>query len=224
MDIKKLPVTSEKRIQAAQQKTPISFLKSAFENYSILWWCDLWAHLWWYILYYGQKEMSRKIDGKFTERKRNISNLVHGIFTKLYVQSQSCLKHHAISIFSTIPLYHRQIPTSSPNFVQKKFNFSANKMQIQIKSGANSVQIKQKPISNSKSAFLYDSIYGRTLRTIQTHLWRYSLYYNKNEMSTKFNRNFPAILPKLFRRKQHFSDPIHGIFTISDKHIQSQRK
>lgn len=64
------------------------------------------------------KENRRKFRGKFTERKRNISDLVHEIFTKLYIQSQSRLKYHAIRIFPTIPLYHIQIPMSNPNFVQ----------------------------------------------------------------------------------------------------------
>ena len=35
------------------------------------------------------KENRRKFRGKFTEQKRNISDLIHEIFTKLYIQSQS---------------------------------------------------------------------------------------------------------------------------------------
>ena len=112
---------------------------------------------------------------------------------------------------------------SNPNFVQKQFNFSANHVQFQIKSGTNSVHKKQKPISYLKSEFLYDSFYGKDRCNIRPHLWRYLLYYNENEMSTKFNRNFSAILPKPFRRKKTISDLIHEIFKISDKHIQSQR-
>ena len=37
------------------------------------------------------KENRRKFRGKFTERKRNISDLIHEISTKLYIQSQSRL-------------------------------------------------------------------------------------------------------------------------------------
>ena len=204
------------------------FWKSAFVHYSILWRYNLWTHLWWYILYYGQKEMSRKTDGNFAENSRNENGTFLSLFTKslrnfIYNHNRVCnimqsvyfLRYHYITFKFLCQIQISCKICSIP--AQIKCKFRSNPVQIQcIK--------KQKPISYLKSEFLYDSFYGKDRCNIQAHLWRYLLYYNENEMSTKFNRKFSEILPKPFRRKKNISDLIHKIFTISDKQIQSQRK
>ena len=171
-----------------------------------------------------QTEISRKIHGTKTEHFWLYSrNLYETLYTITIAYVISCNPY----------IFHDTIISHSNSYVKSKFcakkvqfqrKLSANQVQIQIKSGTNSVHKKQKPISYLKSEFLYDSFYGKDRCNIQAHLWRYLLYYNENEMSTKFNRNFSAILPKPFRRKKNISDLIHEIFTISDEQIQSQRK
>ena len=95
MDIKKLPVTSEKRIQAAQQKNADLFfeigVRTLFDFMAVQ---SMDAPLMVHIILRTKgnvKENRRQFRGKFTERKRNISDLIHEIFTKLYIQSQSRL-------------------------------------------------------------------------------------------------------------------------------------
>ncbi len=232
MDIKKLPVTSEKRIQAAQQKNADLFF---------------WNRRSYTIRFYGGTIYGRTFDGTYytTDKRKcqgkqtEISRKIHGTKTEHFWPCSRNLYEtlYTITIAYVIScnpyIFHDTIISHSNSYVKSKFcakkvqfqrKLSANQVQIQIKSGTNSVHKKQKPISYLKSEFLYDSFYGKDRCNIQAHLWRYLLYYNENEMSTKFNRNFSAILPKPFRRKKNISDLIHEIFTISDKQIQSQRK
>ena len=164
------------------------------------------------------KENRRKFDGKNAENSRNENGTFLTLFTKslrnfIYNHNRVCNIMQSVYF----PRYH-YITFKFLCQIQILCKKSSISAQIKCKFRSNPVQIqcikKQKPISYLKSAFLYDSFYGKDRCNIQAHLRRYLLYYNENEMSTKFIRKFPAILPKLFRRKLHFFDPIHGIFTI----------
>ena len=145
LDIKKLPVTSEKAHTGSETKKRRSlFLKSAFENYSILWRCDLWAHLGWYILYYGQKEMSRKNDGNFAENSRNENGTFLTLFTE-YLRNFMSNHNRVWNIMQSayFPRYH-YITFKFLCQIQILCKKSSISAQIKCKSSANSDQIRYK--------------------------------------------------------------------------------
>lgn len=120
------------------------FLKSAFVHYSILWRYNLWTHLWWYILYYGQKEMSRKTDGNFAENSRNENGTFLTLFTKslrnfIYNHNRVCNIMQSVYF----PRYH-YITFKFLCQIQILCKKSSISAQIKCKSSANSDQIRYK--------------------------------------------------------------------------------
>ena len=174
-------------------------MKSAFVHYSILWRYNLWTHLWWYILYYGQKEMSRKTDGNFAENSRNENGTFLTLFTKslrnfIYNHNRVCNIMQSVYF----PRYH-YITFKFLCQIQITCKICSIPAQIKCKLRSNPVQIQ---CIKNKNRFLiwnrnsYMIHFTEKTGATYRHIFDDTYY---TTMKTKCQRNLTEIFPQFYR-------------------------